>query len=306
MKGDEKLAIILINFNNTSDTIACIDSVMKAEYTLWKIFLVDNGSDDKSVNTLKKYIENKISKIDFIEEPQNHGFAGANNIAIERALDEGYEYIWMLNNDTEIDKNAIEPMIEVLHKDETIGAVGSRIFYWGTDKIWFIGGYFDKKTGIVNIYGKNKQDSTEFDESIECDYITGCSLMTTKSVLEEVGLLRDDYFLYYEETDWCTRAKKKGFHMKYCPHSRVYHKVGGASDGYKAPYIAYYNLRNRFIFIRRNFNRFYSITAFIYLFIKASKLAINVFRLRKDRKKERLKAILLACIHSIIGKMGRY
>lgn len=302
----DKLAIILINYNNYKDTIDCIESIYKVSYNSKKIILVDNGSGNESSVYLQKSISEKGYELDFLQLENNLGFAGGNNYAIQYAVNKGYRLFWLLNNDTEIDPDSIKPMVELITSDPQCGAVGSKIYYWNTDIIWSAGGFINKWTGQSSVRGKNNTDSNEYNSVINCDYLTGCSLLIRYEALQSVGLMKDDYFLYYEETDWCVRAARKGWKMLYCPSSIVYHKVGRSTGGYSDPFIAYYNLRNRYTFVKRNYGLLNRISAFLYLLFRAFKIFINIYRKRRDLKKARVKAVLLALYHSYTGKMGKY
>lgn len=305
---DKDVAIIILNWNAYCDTFECLKSIELLTYNYFRVFLVDNASQDGSFDRLKQdYKNGKFNiPITFIQSGENLGFAGGNNIAIKEAYEQGYRYFWMLNNDTVIDPNALTPLVEILEKDKQVGIVGSKIYYYGTNKIWFAGGKINTWTGKVKHLGFEDIDSGQNDKIKEVDYITGCSLCFKKEIIEQIGYMNEDYFLYYEETEWNIRAKNKKWKIMYIPDSIVYHKVSTSSGGTLnlAPYVAYYDIRNAFIMIKRTQNKLKIFTAFIYLNWKLLKNILKLIIKNQDNKFIRLKYIWQGLIDSINENMG--
>lgn len=256
MKMEDKVAIIILNWNSYEDTFECLKSLERLKYSNFSVFLVDNDSKDQSFTKLKTDFKNKVFNLNikFIQSGGNLGFAGGNNIAIKMAYDQGYDYFWLLNNDAVVHKDSLTPLVETLRSNLDIGIVGSKIYYFNTKKIWFAGGKVDLKLGRVKHIGLREDDNGLYDDIKEVDFINGCSLAFHRRVLDRVGYMDEDYFLYYEETDWNVRVKKAGFSIVFCPQSIVEHKVSISSGGENnlSPSVYYYNFRNSFIFISKN------------------------------------------------------
>jgi len=217
--------IIILNYNGWRDTIECITSLLEMEPQDYKIVCVDNCSTDDSVVNIKDFISSLEQDIVFLHSSTNNGFAAGNNIGIRYALEQDdYRYIWLLNNDTVVDKYALSFLIKRFEDDKTIGAVGSKLVYM-----------YDKKT-VQGLYCKvNKffattkfvTDQNVVDEDI--DSLIGASMLLSRDCIEKVGLLPEDYFLYYEDAEYSCMIKKAGFKLSVAPSSIVYHKEGGTT-----------------------------------------------------------------------------
>ncbi|BBW97701.1 glycosyltransferase family 2 protein [Geobacillus sp. FSL W8-0032] len=296
---DKDVAIIILNWNAYNDTFECLKSLEHLTYPHFHVFLVDNASQDGSFDKLQQdYKDGKFHiPITFIQTGANLGFAGGNNVAIKQAYHQGYQYFWLLNNDTVVDPNALTPLVETLENDKQVGIVGSKIYYYGTNKIWFAGGKVNTWTGKTKHIGIKEEDVGQYDQLREVDYITGCSLGFRREILETVGYMCEDYFLYYEETDWNVRAKLYGWKIKYVPRSLVHHKVSASSGGEKnlSPIVAFYDIRNGYWFVKRTQeNKLRIFTAFCYAYYKALKKVLKVFIMNQNRKRRRLVCIYQA------------
>jgi len=192
---NKELAIILVNWNQYELTKSCIYSIFNCSYQNFKIIVVDNCSKDKSVSHLK----NDFTKVHFIQNNSNLGFTGANNKGIKYAKSEGYEYIMLLNNDTEVDKNFIEPLLNRLNLEKKIGAVQPLILNYHNKKtVWNFGGRFNKFFGIPLTLNKNIELNSLKNESLT-EWISGCCFVFRTSLVDLIGYLDDDYFVYYED-----------------------------------------------------------------------------------------------------------
>lgn len=285
--------IIILNWNGREDTVECLESCRKLDYSPYEIVVVDNGSVDGS----ESYIRSRFPGIRFIQTGANLGYAGGNNAGIRFALAEGADCVWLLNNDTVVDPGALSALMEIAETDPAAGMVGSKILSYSQPSVLlYAGGHIDLAAGDSEHIGRGCVDDGRFDLSLETGYITGCSLLVKRSVIEEVGLMNENYFLYFEETDWCVRAKRGGYKLVYAPGSVVYHKESVSVKKIKG-IMHYYLTRNRLFFIRQNgigvrwLNRFgddfYCLLRHIY---------------RRDSEPAR--AILTAYRHWITGYMG--
>jgi GT2 family glycosyltransferase len=306
---DKDVAIIILNWNSYNDTFECIKSLESLTYPYFHVFLVDNASQDGSFDKLQQdYKDGKFHiPITFIQTGANLGFAGGNNVAIKEAYNQGYQYFWMLNNDTVVDPNALTPLVETLEKDRQVGIVGSKIYYYGTNKIWFAGGKVNTWTGATKHIGIKEEDKGQYDQVKEVDYITGCSLFFRQELLESVGYMYEDYFLYFEETDWCIRVKQKNWVIKYIPESIVYHKVSVSSGGEEtpSPIVPYYYIRNSFMMIRRTQNSIKILTAFCFTILRILKQLYKIYFVYKDQQVKRTIYIFNGFRDIIFGKMKK-
>ena len=256
-----KVSIVILNYNGSQDTIKCLNSVYeKIKYKKCQVIIVDNGSKKEDILKLKEWIRIKglsaifcdrynfqfgdksfEKEILLINNKENLGFAGGNNIGIRYALKCGADYIWLLNNDAVVEKDSLESSILLAERlkaerQEKVGLISSKIYcYKDRAKVQYNGGKPFYK-GIPDKEG-------ELPRSVK--FAPCCSLLINRKLLEEIGLLNEDYFLYYEDTEFCIRTLKAGWTIWYNPYSKVYHK-GGASIGLwlQSPLSAYYATRN--------------------------------------------------------------
>lgn len=254
--GSPLTFIILLNWNQADLTIACLDSLAEISYPNARIVLVDNGStDDSLARTRTQYRDVQI-----IENGENLGFSAANNRGIEFALAQGAEYVLLLNNDTVVSPDFLEPLIEIAEGSLDIGVVTPKIYYFDEPhRIWYGGGSIDWDTGQASHLQVGQIDLNEHSEAIqEVNFVSACAMCIKRSVLEKVGLLDGRFFIYYDETDWCARITRAGFRCLYVPQSKIWHKVS-ALMGVASPLTAYYMARNEILFLQKNsqgFRRF--------------------------------------------------
>lgn len=307
---NNKVAIIIINWNNYKDTNECLNSLEDLSYTDFIVYLVDNASVDDSLNRLEDdYINNKYKlKITFIKTNINGGFAYGNNVGIKKAMEDNYKYFWLINNDTIIDKDSLSELMNALASDNKIGIVGSKILYYNTNKIWFAGGKVNTFSGNTKHLGLNESDNKDYDKLKQVDYVSGCSLLIKKEVIDEIGLMKEDYFLYYEETDWCIKAKKKKWNIMYQPKSIIYHKVSSSSGGQEniSSYVPYYFIRNSYAFIKLNYHSINAVTCYIYNLFRALKQIIKIFVTNQNNKNVRIKYLTQAFKDIFNFKLGKH
>lgn len=249
--------VIVLNWNGASDTCACLASLQKINThdIELSVVVVDNGSTDESVEKINK--EHPWATVLTLSE--NKGFSGGNNAGIRHALDHHADFIWLLNNDTVVDTNALVPLVDAF-KEDSIGVAGSRIYfapgreyhherYREKDRgrvLWYAGGIIDWNNMYASHRGVDEVDRGQYDTLVETPFITGCSMMVKRNVLEAIGFLDEYFFVYLEDVDFCLRAKARGFRLIYVPSSLVWHKNAGSS-GVGSALHQYYMTRNRLI-----------------------------------------------------------
>ena len=267
------VAVILVNWNQYDLTRSCIISILNCSFKDFQIFLVDNASEDNSLEKLKKEFNN----INFIQNKKNLGFTGANNIAIKEALRGKYEYIMMLNNDTEVKYNFFEPLVLSLKKDKKLGAVQPLILnFKNKNKVWNFGGKFNNFFGYVATMNKgvDKSKITEI-EIKNTEWITGCCFLFRSEIVDKIGLLDDYFFVYYEDADFSIRIKDAGYEIGLQKNSEIYHHEGASwkfkkfnKEGKVSPYTRYLTIRNHIYFIQKHHKKFNFFGKWIYQFFK--------------------------------------
>lgn len=229
---DRKLHIIIVNWNGEKVIGECLESLRSIDYSNFRITVVDNASMDSS----PEIIRNSFPEVELIENEENLLFAGGNNIALRRALDQDGELFLLLNNDTEVDPDFATELAEVLKNPEA-GIAGPKIYYYDDPRrIWYGGGGFYPLIGVPRHLNIRKLDTGRQEQPGETGYVTGCAMMVKREVFRDIGLLDVSYRMYCEDVDFCLRAKEAGWECWYAPEARVWHKVSSSSGGGFTPY----------------------------------------------------------------------
>ncbi len=321
-----KIAIIIVNWNGWEDTIECLESLYQINYPKYEVILIDNNSEDVSVDKIKEYclgeIEVKSQFFDYqadnkpikiieytnlelesttthgmdkiqnvpnriltlIENDKNYGFAKGNNVGIQYALNSSdSKYILLLNNDTVVDKEFLNEMVTVAECKDKIGFVGPKVYIYDKKAILQMAGgsKVDLKHGEVDEIGFHNLDNGEYDHYFEPDYVGGTCMLIKRELIEEIGLLDTNYYMYWEDADWCFRGRKYGYESGYSFKSKIWHKYGASSD---TPFKMYYFTRNRLYFMKKNTTRKHFIQ--FALFLGAVTLYKSLYQLinQKDLK----------------------
>lgn len=257
----KKVSIVIINYNGEKETRECLDSLLEInqEDVDLSTIVVDNYPQNPISIDAKKY--SKIN-LELIFLKKNLGFSGGNNKGIEKALEDGAEYVLILNNDTLVEKNFLQELLSVIESDSSIGIVSPKIYfekgfefhkerYPDSEKgkvIWFAGGIIDWKNIITVHRGVDEVDKGQYDQMMESDFATGCALLAPRDIFKKTGGFDDSYFLYYEDNDLSQRVKKMGYKIIYAPKSIIWHKNASSSGGSGSKLQDYFISRNRMIF----------------------------------------------------------
>lgn len=252
-----KVYIVVVNWNGRNDTLECLASLMDLDYPRHTVVAVDNASSDGSV----KEIRLRFPQVTILQAGANLGFAGGNNVGIRHALEHGADYVWILNNDTVVAPDALTRLLERMQAKTDAGMCGSKlVYYHDRRQVQALGGAtYNRWFCIPKHLGRNSDVDAAVDvEEVEArlDYVVGASLLVSRRFVETIGLMNEDYFLYFEELDWAARARGR-FSLAYAENSIVYHKEGASIGGKidrpleRSSISDYYWMRNRLIFTRK-------------------------------------------------------
>lgn len=249
-----KVAVILLNWNSFDHSSNCIQSLQLCDYPNFEIILVDNGSIDGSGNLLKA----KFPEIILIASPTNEGFAAGNNRGFSYAIENQFTYAMMLNNDVFVEPDFISKLIQYMETHPDTGAIQPKIFFnHDRKKIWNGGSYFLSWLGWTYSKRYMRRAGVLQSQFQQVDWITGCAFLTKTSILKEVGLLKEAFFIYYEDVDLSFRIRSKGYELIYHPDSIIYHIAGSSNkakvkgkEGFSSPFVHYLNSRNHIWFLK--------------------------------------------------------
>ena len=290
------IAIILVNWKQYELTKSCILSLLGSELKNFKIILIDNESNFNELKNLKK----QFTEIITFSNQNNLGFCKANNQAIKYAIENNFELVMLLNNDTEVDKNFIDPLINTIKKDNSVGAVQPLIMnYNKRDLIWSAGGYLNKFFGITTT---NKS----LGNKLNLDWITGCCMLLKTDVIKKIKLLDENFFAYYEDVDWSFRIKDLGYTLELVDKSLVYHhgsisSNNSSSEGKLSPYVHYLNFKNHIYLLRKHIEKFNILGVILYQLLKL--IFYSIYFILRFRFKK-LKMIYKGLIHGMKIKVS--
>jgi GT2 family glycosyltransferase len=275
------VSIISVNYNQAEVTCELIKSIRKLSYKDIEIIVVDNGStEDPSI------IRQKYPEVNLIISPHNLGFAGGNNLGIKAAVG---DYLFFVNNDTELTPHIIEMLLERFEKDSDIGMVSPKIKFYDHREIIQYAGYSEVNpyTARNHTIGKYEKDEGQYDLARVTPYGHGAAMMVRRDVINKVGYMPENFFLYYEELDWCEQIKNAGYKIYYEPRGVVYHKES-TSIGNESILKTYFMTRNRILFMRRNTHWWHFMIFLIFFTLFSIPKAIFKYILK--HQKQHLKA----------------
>ncbi|MFH0749580.1 MAG: glycosyltransferase family 2 protein [Candidatus Gottesmanbacteria bacterium] len=251
------ITVVTVNWNGKQDTLTCLSSLKKIDLknNTLSIIVVDNGSTDDSVVAIKK----RFPEVKVLTTGKNLGFTGGNNVGIRQAMNDGADLIWLLNNDTFVDEHVLS--FAHAFDDESVGAVGCKIYFapgheFHHDRykesergkvFWYAGGIVDWNNMYASHRGVDEVDHGQYDTTEETPFITGCSFIVRREVINKIGMLDDRYYLYLEDLDWNLRIQGAGWKTLYIPSSIVWHVNAGSSGRPGNPVHEYYFTRNRLV-----------------------------------------------------------
>lgn len=244
-KNLEKLplvSIIIVNWNGLQYLRECLDSLLFQSYQNFELILVDNASKDKSV----EFVESEYPSVTIIKNNENLGFAAGTNIGIYHSKG---EIIALFNQDAMADKEWLSILVQELINNDDIAAVAGKVYY-RSDK-YPIGSIFSTWSKI-DPYSAKPSNFFRDEYKAEVDYLTGCAMLVKRDVINKIGPLDTDYFLYFEETDWCARMIRAGYRLLYIPDAIVWHVVSGSIENSQLK--TWYMMRNRVRFALKNFD----------------------------------------------------
>jgi len=236
-----KVFITILNWNGKEVLAECLKSIKGVDYPNCEVVVVDNGSTDGS----QKEIEENFPYVYLVKNRENVGVAEGQNIGVRYALEKGMDYVFVLNNDTTLDRNILKELIKVAEGDPKAGVVVPKTYSAEEpDKVQSAGGMIDWNKGKCY----HLQVAETSSNGIEIDYLG--SALIKRRVIEEIGLYDSRYFAYWEDTDFCTRVKRAGFRVVCALKATLWHR-GTHSVKKITGFYEYYSTRNRFWFMKK-------------------------------------------------------
>ncbi len=231
---------VILNTNRRDDTLECLHSLILNSYPNQKVIVLDNHSIDGSISAIRQVYPD----VQIIELGENLGYAGNNNVGIKAAMEQGADWVFVLNEDIILDSECIKELVEEGEKDSQIGIAGPLVYHYDEPKfIQSAGGALGRYWDSIHL-GKNELDQGQFSMTRQVEWISGCAILARRTAIERAGMLDTNYFIYWEETEWCIRINRAGWKIINVPQAHIWHK--GVNRNYQPkPHNTYYTTRNR-------------------------------------------------------------
>ena len=296
MLKNEKIGIVLVNYNGFLFIIECLDSLAKIDYPNVRIVVVDNASSDGSLEQIAK----NHTGVKIILLSDNFGFSRANNEGSRWCLSNNCEYVLLLNNDTIVEVDFLSKLMD--QADSKAMLIPKIYCYPNKELINNNVGSFDYWRGVTIPYFYGKKDSQQSEKIQPVAMASACAILIPRNAFKEIGFLDESYFLYWEDTDFIVRAVNLGYQIKFVPQAVIYHKEGVSSGGRASPLAIYYNNRNRLYFMSK-YNK--SLVGWIFFlgYYFLGRFAYIVIYLCRRQVRE-LKALILGVFDFFRGEMG--
>lgn len=242
------MTVIIVAWNQLEKTLACLEAVAGFDYPDYRTLLVDNGSQPP----LAEAISGRFPAVETLRLPENLGFAGGYNAGVRRAMAGESSYFLLLNNDTLPEPGAMSKLVEAMTEAADVGLATAKIYYAAApERIWTVGAnlnvFLDLKDG-----GQGQIDAGQWDAPRDVDFAPFCAILIRHEVIEAVGLLDEEFFLYYEDMDYCRRARTAGWRIRLCPEARVLHDVSASSGGRDSPMERYWMAQSSGRYFRKH------------------------------------------------------
>jgi GT2 family glycosyltransferase len=277
--SDSDLVVIILVWNNWSNIEDCLQSLSVANQNYaFDILLIDNGSKINRFDALR----NKYPNVKYLVLPENLGFAGGNNVGIKKAIEAGYDYVMLLNDDTVVHPLAVGEMMKGFASPK-VGAVVPKIYFFEKkhkrDVLWGAGVSLNIGLALPRALGYRKVDDGAYDTPTNNVYASGCAIAAPSKIFAQIGLLDEDFFHFFEDVEWSWRVRQGGFSINYVPSAIVWHKEGHSLGGALSPAANYFNVRNRFILIKKMNSKVWPKQVLFHLFC-CGKIIYNCLRIR--------------------------
>lgn len=294
---DKPIWIVVLHYQDASATEACLQSLADYPGESTGVLLIDNGSPDFSGQALA----DKFTWLDFLRIPENLGFAGGANFCVEACLSRGASWIWLLNNDTQVLPETLSILLKTAESQPSAGLLGALTINTGNGKPTPAG------RGEINWLAGKTMEKAQIPENVDflpCQWLSGCNLLIRAKAFLEAGGFDPDYFLYFEDCDFCLRIQKAGWLCLLVPGAKIMHKGGASTAGHLAIWRSYYHTRNRLIFFSKHAKgmvRFTAMCAILSHIIRHS--LVLPFRGKEGLRK--LRAELLGLADFMAGEKGK-
>ena len=281
MEDLSKIGLVTVLYNSEDVLEDFFKSLDIQTYKNFVVYMIDNSDNDLSIEEARKQMEKYPNlEIELVKNDVNNGSAGGNNQGIRLSLENGCEYVLLINNDTEFADDTIEQLVS-LSKKKNAPLVTPKIHIHGTNKIWVAGGFFNNIKGTTPHIGEGEEDVGQYDDYTTLEYAPTCVMLIHKDVFYSIGTMDEKYFVYYDDADFLYRCIKNGYRILFCHTAKVWHKVSHSTGGEMSVFFIHYVIRNRVYFINKSYSFPFRLVPHLYT---AMTSIIKYFRYDKEQK----------------------
>ena len=242
-----RVVSVILNTNRRDDTLACLQSLAHSSYTPHTSVVVNGAGTDGSFDA----IQHAYPQTHILPLTNNRGYAGGNNVGLAWALDQGADWVLVLNEDTILAEDCVARLVAVGESDPRIGIVGPMVYHFDEPTVIQTAGGMLGGAWSALLIGNNQTDTGQFREPRPVEWISGCAMLIRRGLLEQVGQFDERFFIYWEEIDLCLRARQAGWRLVHVPQAKLWHK--GITRAYRPkPAVTYYTTRNHFLLLQKN------------------------------------------------------
>lgn len=289
------VGIIILNWNGLQDTRECIESIQQTDYPNLDIILVDNASKNNDEPAL---LQQEFPQLKIIRNNENLGFSGGNNTGINFALDQGAEYIFLLNNDAFVTETLLSDLVNAAAAHPEIGMLGPTIVSYFDRAHEYVGAVYNRRHASAYEYLRS---SANLPDLIDTEYVPGCAVLVPSPVIQKIGLLDESFFAYYEDVDWSLRCRDAGYRVAVVTTTKVFHKGTTDQVRLKSPFSQYLLVRNQWQFMRK-YGRWFEWPGFIRQYVR--QMILNVAKYDENGEDEQADAWLSGFWAGLTGKTG--
>ena len=261
-----RVAVLVLTWNRVDELVPCLESFACNDYSNTDVVVIDNGSEDETAETVKR----DFPWVRLIENGANLGFCRGNNIGVRYALAQGYDYVMLLNSDTQVLPGLVSELVKVMEADPRIGITGAKnVLMENPEFTWGLYGKVTWGPMLVKTIGRFEPNRSHQDPPRDVDWVIGNACMLRREALEKVGLLDEEFWQCNEDVDWCYRARQAGYRVVYVDRAAILHKGGSSADMSQKKIFSYgyFIARNAFTFARKHGNLFQRAKLFVMLWV---------------------------------------
>jgi GT2 family glycosyltransferase len=251
--SDPLVIAVILNTNRREDTLACLESLHRQDYPRLEIIVLDNACSDGSNEAIRA----QYPRVQIISLEDNLGYAGNNNTGIQAAVSQGADWVYILNEDIVLAEDSVRRLVEAAESDPRVGMAGPMVYHHEHPEVIQSAGGELTRFWLSRHSGQNQPDQGQYSSTRPVDWVSGCAILARRDVIEQCGPLDARFFYYWEETEWCVRARRAGWTVLFVPEAKIWHK-GVQVDYQPSPNVTYYWTRNWFLLMAKHHAPFYA------------------------------------------------